>query len=110
MAKFAVFFSYKPETWNQLLMKPSDRKAAVQDLAASVGGSLETMYFMFGDRDGFAVVDVPDPNSAAAISIAVNSTGAFSHMETHELIAPEDLPSVLEKAASAREGFRPPGE
>jgi uncharacterized protein with GYD domain len=110
MTKFAAFFSYKPETWNQLLMKPSDRAAAVRDLAASAGGSLETMYFMFGDRDGFAVFDVPDATTAAAIAIAVNSTGAFSHMETRELIAPDDLPSVLEKAASAREGYRPPGE
>ena len=110
MAKFALFFSYKPETWNQMLMKPGDRPAAVQDVASSVGGSLETMYFMFGDRDGFVVLDVPDPNAAAALAIAANSTGAFSHLETRELIAPEDLPSVLEKAASAREGYRPPGQ
>ena len=33
MAKFAVFFSYKPEAWNQLLMKPGDRAAAVRNLA-----------------------------------------------------------------------------
>jgi uncharacterized protein with GYD domain len=110
MAKFAGFFSYKPETWNQLLMKPEDRTAAVRDLASSVGGSLETLYYMFGDRDGFVVFDVPDPNAAAAFAIAVNSSGAFSHFETRELIAPEDLPAVLEKAASAREGYRPPGE
>ena len=110
MAKFALFFSYKPETWNQLLMKPSDRKAVVRELASSVGASLETMYFMFGDRDGFVVFDVPGPDAAAALAIAVNSSGAFSHFETRELIAPEDLPAVLEKAAAAREGYRPPGE
>jgi uncharacterized protein with GYD domain len=110
MAKFAAFFSYKPETWNQLLMKPEDRTATVRDLASSVGGSLETLYYMFGDRDGFLVIDVPDPNAAAALAIAVNSSGAFSHFETRELIAPEDLPAVLEKAASARESYRPPGE
>jgi uncharacterized protein with GYD domain len=110
MAKFAAFFSYKPETWNQLLMKPENRTVAVRDLASAVGGSLETMYFMFGDRDGFVVIDVPDPNAAAAVAVAVNSTGAFSHFETRELIAPEDLPSVLEKAAGARESYRPPGQ
>jgi uncharacterized protein with GYD domain len=110
MAKFAAFFSYKPETWNQMLMKPGDRTAAVRDLAESVGGSLETLYFMFGDRDGFAVFDVPGPDAAAAVGIAVNSSGAFSHYETRELIAPGDLPAVLEKAARARESYRPPGE
>ena len=30
-------------------------------------------------------------------------------METRQLIAPEDLPSVLEKAATAKEAYRPPG-
>ena len=104
MAKFAIFFTYKPETWDRMLMKPGERTAAVRQLVESVGGSLESIYYMFGDRDGFVVLDVPDPNAAAALAIAANSTGAFSHLETRELIAPEDLPSVLEKAASAREG------
>jgi uncharacterized protein with GYD domain len=109
MAKYAVFFNYKPETWDQLLKKPDDRKAAVRALAESVGGSMESMYFMFGDRDGFVVLDVPDAGSAAALSIAVSSSGAFSHTETRQLIAPDDLPAVLERAASAREGYRLPG-
>jgi uncharacterized protein with GYD domain len=47
MAKFAVFFSYRPETWDQMLKKPGDRAAAVRDLASSLGGSMETLYFMF---------------------------------------------------------------
>ncbi|WP_214369425.1 GYD domain-containing protein [Pseudonocardia sp. H11422] len=110
MSKFAVFFSYKPETWDRMIMKPTDRTAAVRGLAEKLGGQLESLYFMFGDRDGFVVVDVPDTTDAAAISIAVASTGAFSHMETRQLIAPADLPAVLEKAASARESYRRPGD
>jgi hypothetical protein len=34
MAKFAVFFSYRSETWDQMLKKPGDRTAAVRDLAS----------------------------------------------------------------------------
>jgi uncharacterized protein with GYD domain len=109
MAKFAVFFTYRPETWDQMLKKPGDRAAAVRDLASSVGGSMETLYFMFGDRDGFVIVDVPDAEAAAALAVAVSSSGAFSQLETRQLVAPEDLPSVLEKAARARETYRPPG-
>jgi len=44
MAKFAVFFSYKAQTWDQMLKKPGDRAAAVRDLASSVGGSVEALY------------------------------------------------------------------
>jgi uncharacterized protein with GYD domain len=110
MAKFALFFTYKPETWNQLLMKPGARTTAVRDLVSSVGGSLESLYYMFGDRDGFVVIDVPRAEDAAALGIAVNSSGAFSYTETRQLISPDDLTGVLEKAASAREAYRPPGD
>ena len=110
MAKFALFFSYTPDAWNRLLMKPSDRTAAVRQLMSGVGGTLESFYYMLGDRDGFVVVDVPDAGAAAAASITSTSSGLFSHVETRQLISPEDLPAVLEKAASARESYRPPGE
>jgi uncharacterized protein with GYD domain len=92
-----------------MLKKPGDRAATVRDLTASVGGSMEALYFMFGDRDGFVIVDVPNAEAAAAVSIAVSSTGAMSALETRQLVAPEDLPSVLEKAATARETYRPSG-
>lgn len=110
MAKFAVFFSYKPETWDQMLNKPADRSAAVRQLASSVGGTMESLYYMLGDRDGFVVVDVPDAEAAAALALAVTSSGAFSHVETRQLIPAQDLPSVLETAATARESYRRPGE
>lgn len=109
MAKFAFFFSYSSESWKKMLSNPGDRTAAVRSLAAAVGGSLESYYFMFGDRDGFATVEVPDSASAAGIAIAVVSSGAFDHFETHELIDPADLPAVLEKANAAVGSYTPPG-
>jgi uncharacterized protein with GYD domain len=110
MAKFAIFFSYTPETWSQMLTKPGDRASAVRDALSSVGGSFESLYFMFGDRDGFTVFDAPDADAAAAVSIAVTSSGAFSHVDTRQLITPEDLPAVLEKAGTLRESYRVPGQ
>ncbi|PVZ05344.1 GYD domain-containing protein [Actinomycetospora cinnamomea] len=109
MAKFVVFFNYTAETWSKMISNPGDRLAAVRDMARTVGGDVETMYFMFGSRDGFVIVDAPDAAAAAAVSIAVSSTGAVQGLETHELIAPEDLGGVLEQAGTARGGYRLPG-
>jgi GYD domain len=53
---------------------------------------------MFGQYDGFVIVDLPDSRAAAATSLAVSSTGAFEHLETHELIEAEDLNPILERA------------
>ena len=109
MAKFAIFFKYTSDTWNKMLKNPSDRLAAVRASAQSIGGEVESLYFMLGKQDGFVVVDAPDAAAAAAVSIAVSSTGAVHDLETHELIAAADLPGVLEKAATAQGAYRPPG-
>ena len=53
---------------------------------------------MFGQYDGFVIVDLPDSRAAAATSLAVSSTGSFEHLETHELIEAEDLNPILEQA------------
>jgi hypothetical protein len=53
---------------------------------------------MFGQYDGFVIVDLPDSRAAAATSLAVSSIGAFEHLETHELIEAEDLNPILEQA------------
>jgi len=45
---------------------------------------------------------VADSTSAAAISLAVSSTGAFAHLETHELIPADQIQDVLDRAKSAR--------
>jgi uncharacterized protein with GYD domain len=63
---------------------------------------------MFGEHDGFAIVDVPTSQDAAAVALAVSSSGAFAHMETHELIEPERIDRVLAQAKSVRESYTPP--
>lgn len=110
MAAYVVFFSYAPQAWERMIMNPGDRAEAARAMIESAGGTLEYLYFMLGDRDGFAVVHVPGSDDAAALSIAISSTGAFSHVETRALIAPQDLAGVLEKAAAARGAYTPPGD
>ena len=67
MAKYALFFSYTQESWANMIKNPTDRSAAASQLADSLGGKLESFYWMFGEYDGFAVVDLPDSVTAAAV-------------------------------------------
>lgn len=110
MAKSAVFFTYTSDTWARMINNPGDRTAAVRQLADSVGGSLESAYWMFGAHDGFAVVDVPDSVRAAALSVAVGSTGAFKNLETHELLTQDQLGQMLSHARDAAQAYQPPGQ
>ena len=108
MAKYAVFFSYTPESWANMMENPTDRRAEADAVAAAAGGTVESYYWMFGDYDGIAVVDVPDSVSAAALSVAAASSGAFSGMETHELFSADDRAALLAKAKTVAEGYSPP--
>ena len=81
--------------------------ALVREVAESAGGSLESYYWMFGQYDGAAVFDLPDSHSMAAVSLAITSSGALSHFETHELIESSDLTAIAERAKGIT--YQPPG-
>jgi uncharacterized protein with GYD domain len=110
VTKYVTFFTYTSETWARMIQSPGDRTAAVRQLADSVGGSLERVYWMFGAQDGFVIFDAPDSTSAAAVSVAAGSTGAFKKLETHELLSQEQLGEVLSRSKAAVEAYRPPGQ
>jgi uncharacterized protein with GYD domain len=110
MAKYAFFFTYSSEAWARMMKSPGDRTAAVRQLTESVGGRLESAYWMFGAHDGFVVADVPDSVSAAAVSVAVGSSGSFKHLETHELLTQDQLGQVLSRASDSTKAYQPPGQ
>jgi uncharacterized protein with GYD domain len=107
MAKFAVFFRFKGETVKALIDKPSDRGAVVSKLCEAAGGRMEAYYLMFGQWDGFVIAEVPDSRSAAAVSLAVSSSGAFAAIETHELLETAEFAGVLQTAGGLT--YTPPG-
>jgi hypothetical protein len=56
-----------------------------------------------------AIADVHDSVSVAAVSIAITSTGAFKHVETHELLTQEQLGQALQRAGTAAQAYQAPG-
>jgi uncharacterized protein with GYD domain len=110
MTKYAFFFSYTSDSWARMMSVPGDRTAAVREVLSSLGGSLECIYWMFGSHDGIAIADLPDAVSAAAVSIAVASTGTITNNQTRVLLTQEQLGRALEQASTAAQAFQPPGQ
>ncbi len=111
MAKYAVYFTYTSDSWERLVKNPEfDRAAAMRHLADSMGGTLESIYWMSGPYDGFNIIDVPDSVTAAALSVTLTSSGAFKHVETHELLSEQQMGQALEKGRDSTQVFRAPGQ
>ena len=81
------------------------RQAAARRLVESLGGKLESFYYAFGDTDVYAVADLPDNTSAAAVSMAIGGTGAVTG-NIVVLLTPEELDAVAKKSGS----YTPPGQ
>ncbi len=81
------------------------RRAAIQNLAKSVGGSLEAFYYAFGETDAFVLVDLPDQASAAAIALTVGASGGAT-VKTTVLMTPEEIDAASKKTPM----YRAPGQ
>ena len=82
----------------------SSRRDAVAQVAESVGGTLESFYFAFGDRDAYVILDLPDNESATAVTLTVNAAGAAT-VKTVVLITPEEVDAAAKRSVE----YRPPG-
>lgn len=82
----------------------SRRRAAVDDLYKSVGGSVEAFYYAFGDKDVVIIGTLPDNATAAALAYKVNASGAVC-CRTTVLMTPEEIDTAAAKSSL----YRPPG-
>lgn len=80
------------------------RRDTVRASLDSVGATLECLYYAFGDTDVFGIADFPDEATAAAWSLAINSTGVVT---LH--LVPLMTPEVLDAAVAKTPSYRAPG-
>jgi uncharacterized protein with GYD domain len=82
----------------------SGRRVVTTRMVEGLGGKLEALYYAFGDIHLFAIVDLPDIISAAAIALAANRAGGIT-AKTVVLITPEEM----DKAGKLPVDYRAPG-
>jgi uncharacterized protein with GYD domain len=82
----------------------SARREAVARAMESVGGRLESFHFGFGDQDVFVIGEFPDNESAVAMALAVNASGAVT-TRTVVLLTPEQVDDAVKRSIQ----YRAPG-
>jgi uncharacterized protein with GYD domain len=105
MPKYLIQVTYTPEGAKGLLKDGgSKRQAAARGIIESIGGTLESFYFAFGETDAFVIVDIPDGASMSAASMTLAASGAIT-AKTTVLITPEEIDAAVKKAPT----YTPPG-
>ena len=106
MPKYLIQGSYTEEGLKGLLKEGgSKRREAAERIINSAGGTLEVLYFAFGDNDFYVIADLPDNVSGAATSIFVNASGAIK-TKTVVLLTPEEVDQAVKKTVE----YRSPGQ
>lgn len=106
MAKYLFEANYVGEGIKGLMREGgTKRRDALVDALKSVGGTLESFYYAFGDTDVLGVFDIPSNANAAALSLMVNSTGSVK-VRLKPLLTVEDL----DEASKQTPSYRAPGQ
>ena len=107
MAHYLMEGSYTSASAKAMVSSPSDRSLQAKSMVESLGGTYHFFFFAFGDSDWISLFEFADDNGAAAASMALGATGAFSKLKTTKLFTAEEAQTAMKKAASAK--YSPPG-
>lgn len=81
------------------------RRAVAEQAAKSMGCSMESFYFAFGDTDAYVIGDFPDNASVAALALTISASGGAT-------VKPTVLMTCEELDAAAKQScvYRAPGQ
>ena len=106
MPKYLLQVSYTVEGLKGLRKEGgTSRRSAAEQLVKSLGGSVESFYYAFGDSDVYTVLDMPDHASMSAAALAIGASGAVTG-KTVVLLTAEEVDAATKKTLT----YRAPGQ
>ena len=106
MPKYLVHASYSAEGAKGVMKNGGTARAdAVRKAVEGMGGTMESFHFAFGKDDTLVLVELPDNVAAAALGLAVSSTG-LAATRTTVLLTPEEV----DQSATRTVNYVPPGQ
>jgi uncharacterized protein with GYD domain len=108
MPMYMLRFAYQPDVWARLIKSPENREEAVGAILSQHGCKLHSLWYAFGEEDGFALMEAPDNSAAAALSVAITASGAFTMFRTSVLMTQDEMLEALRQAGSVE--YAAPGQ
>ncbi len=108
MSLYLTRATYTPEAFRGMIAQPADRMGPAKAMFDAAGIKLHHIWYS-GDGDVIAVVE-GSAVSGATVSMVVMASGAFSSVESVEMITMEQQVEAMRSAAAVSAKFRPPGK
>ncbi len=106
MAFYLVQASYSTQASAAMIKNPQDRAAAVKPVIERMGGKMHGLWLAFGEYDVVLIAEMPDNVSAAAVAMAVGSSGGISAYRTTPLLTSAEAMQAMKKAGGV--GYQAP--
>jgi len=107
MALYMIQAAYTPEAWANMAKNPQDRREAVRPLAEQVGGKLVDLFYCLGEYDVVLLVEAPDAEAAAAMSVGALTAGHLRTIRTTPLFTSDQGQAIMRKVGGLGP-LRPP--
>jgi uncharacterized protein with GYD domain len=105
MPKYLIEASYGSEGVKGVAAKGGTaRREAVAELVGSMGGTIESFYFAFGDADVYVIAELPSDEAATGLALSINQSAA-TRIKTVVLLTPEQV----DAAAKMVPEYKAPG-
>jgi uncharacterized protein with GYD domain len=108
MSHYLIEVSYTPEAWSAQIDKQANVIERITPALDACGGTLQCMYYAFGEVDLIGVIDFPTPEDATAFGLAVGSSGALRLYRTTPLLTIDQGIDAMRRAGKARKVYAPP--
>jgi uncharacterized protein with GYD domain len=100
MPFYMIQADYSTEGSRRLAGHPQHREQALAKACESLGGRLVSFYYSFGDYDAVLIVELPDNQAAAALSMAADAGGATRTLKTTVLLTVAEAMDAMGRATA----------
>jgi uncharacterized protein with GYD domain len=108
MAHYLIEVGYTPESWSNQIDAQLNVVDRITPAVQAVNGTIECIYYAFGDSDLVGIMDFPTAEDAAAFALAVTSSGALRSFKTTPLLTVEQGQAAMKRASAVRQKYTPP--
>lgn len=108
MSRYLFQATYTSESWATQVTTAESVVDRITPLVKACHGSLDSIYYAFGDTDVVALVDFRSPEDAAAFSLAISAGGSVRSAKTTPLLTVEQGIAAMREANTVRKSYHPP--